>query len=254
MSIIKTSGSFNRDKPTITEEHQVAAAEVVDIAREFLGGVQYYNGNLVYFAPAVHSSGLVCMSVGWSQDWQQGAGGPYNSIASMTVEYGIPDYNKEEEESDSTAVDVGSFSVHLGGEFLELPTGGNNWTTGSQATKAISGAKPFKLDPVAEVEIKFNSKAKVDLSLLQPYYGTINDAVFTFPGQPNPVAINHARYDGAEASRKWTTQALEYYEITHKFSVATHSWNKLFCPETGEYEGISRPPYDEYDWTNIFRV
>lgn len=247
--LISEKGHLDREKPTITEEYITNASTVYLEMVAFVGGLTYQFGSLVWTPPAIHSTGLVCVSADYSIDWQNED--PNNTdMAHLTVNYSIPEFGEQNHSDDSE--DVGTIKVELAGSVLQLEKGEYTWSSGSKSGKKLgdTDTKPFKIVPEGHMTVKFNSKIDVNLAAFMPLYGKINEFDLAVPGISQVILAECARFDGVETERKFTTQGYPFFEVSFKFAIAAQSWNKVW---DGTAWSTTTPDiYETADFSGLF--
>jgi hypothetical protein len=253
--IVKEACHFDREKPTVTETRLIQASDpqvVFDECRAFVGGMQVIGGILTFVPPAVHpSTGLICLSGDFSFDWQSDAN-PSTFKAELVLTYGVP------ESQDDGATDIGSISLDLGGSMIQLAKGNYRWTEGANSGNTLgdNDLHPFKTDPSATVSVKFNTRETLNVAALFPLYGKINSASWYLDSIQQSVAAECARFEGVKSTRKYTTDGYQYFEVDYTFSIASHSWNKVF---DGDIYALiedqnGNPLYSTYNFSGIFNL
>lgn len=206
-------------------------------------------GILQYIPPAQQvDSGLICTQVDYDIDFGLDGMAETANQAKMTVTYGIP-------EVDENNQDLGSITIDLGGDCLQLAKGSFTWTSGSKSGEKLGDddVNPFIIVPQATVKVKNNFKPQVNLAGFMAYYGRINTTPLSFPGIQQTVDAGSARFDGANVQKKFSTEGYQYFEVEYNFCVASHDWNELFDGQ--QYSTVNPKPYPlAADLNNVWYI
>lgn len=252
MGLIKTSGGFNRERPTITETYITNASTVIAEARAFIGGVQMVGGVLAFVPPAIHSSGLICLSADFDVDFQGDGNLATSNVAYLTVQYGIPETDQQEQQD----IELGSASFSLGGSMLQLERDSYQWAEGSkegEILKADEDVKPFIIVAETTATVKTNFKRTIDIDYLSAnFYGRVNSTTLSLPGLTTPIRAGFARFDGCEAEKKFSTDGFQFYVCSYKFAIASHDWNK--CWDGEQYSALDKLIYPTANLNGVFAV
>lgn len=245
--IQKVSFKFDRENPTATETYLTTRSTVVAEARALMGGMQFINGFLVYVSPARQvDTGLICLAAEADVNFVA-EGTDSVDLCYLVVEYGIP-------ETDESS-DLGSVSIKLGGEMMQLERGAYRWTAGAKSGKILSDEediKPFVFIPQSTATVKNNFKEQIDVQALSPYTGRVNSAPLILPGLSNPILTGYGRFDGVEMEKKFSTDAYQYWEATYNFALAGHKWNELW--DGNQFSAVTPTIYQTADLNAVFNV
>lgn len=245
--VTKITGSFSRDKPTVTETYITNRNTIVAEALAFTGGLQFVNGALTFVSPARQAdTGLWCLSADWDVDYgSDGKGNDVSQLVELVVNYGIPEQDQSS--------DLGSVSVEIGGDMLQLQRGAFRWSTGAKAGKLLSDeddAKPFIIIPNATIKVKNNQKPNVDLAGLTYYYGKVNSTSLFLPGLSQFIPAGYVRFDGVSVDKKFTNDGYQFFEVTYTFAATSHKWNELF--NGSAYAAVTPQLYATADLNAVF--
>ena len=210
--------------------------------------MQFVGGSLVYVAPATQvDTGLVCNNVSFGIDYSEVANTNTNGEVVLTIDYGIPDTDNDENDEE-----IGSVSGELGGSMLQMAKGSYEWTEGSKSEDKLGDedGHPFKIVPHAEISFTLKNQQTADIVSLSSLFGNINSGAFFIPGINNTIPAYQCRFDGASVSRRFTTQSYPFWDISYKFAAAGHNWNKFWDGE--QYSSVDKTTYPESSFAGIF--
>lgn len=226
------------------------------------GGMRMVGGELEPQAPAAYpynvSGGLNLVVKGVKvspvgETW----GSP--AYCYLDVSYGPP---KPEEETSADPMDLFQVSIQIAAEGLKLPEEGLVWGSGA-SNSDIQGnpleegedTAPMLWIPTVEISFKNERLKKLKSLTIAQKASHTNSAVFTIPND-DTFPIDCVLFVGCSGEQKRTEEGYKYASRDLKFHARAVSWNKQWCPKTGQFEPIQcadgSPLYAQTSFADLF--
>lgn len=242
------SEKASRENPSAKVRYRCAWGERWFIAQAFCGGLLYGTGSPIYTPPLSYSAnpGLKVQDIDitWCGDFPD-----VGEHAWLDISYGL----EKQQNNSGKPQDLAEISVTLSAEGIVLPKTSYSWTSGPKDGQALTDedVNINKFLPFIEVGFKFKYKPKLGLSTAADLVSKVNQD--SFQVTPDDVFDpGTVVYLGLGGNQSITSDGGDQWSKDHKFAIRMDGWNKLFCADSGQFETVDPPLYEDGDLDSLF--
>jgi hypothetical protein len=171
--------------------------------------------------------------------------------AEITVTFGTLSFDSEVSQGTQNTV-YRSIEIDMSAQLMSLPTSPFEFATPSGGFKPNTNqVNPGLLMPQAQITITSHQVPYLDTELIFGFIGSIN--LYTFYG----MAPGTCLFLGVQCRRQATSEGLQAWEISYRFSFRPIDWNKFYSPTPGVgfdflyHKATSTTIYSYMDFTFI---